>query len=191
MGSEMCIRDSVRVALIKLAERTSAIRAASKTDRDKQIGLAQEVNEIYAPLAHRLGIGHLRWELEDLAFRYTDPDAYKRIAKLLDEKRTTRQAYIEEVLGLLESKLTLVGVEAELQGRAKHISSIWKKMMRKGIKFSEVYDVSAIRILVESSDDCYRALGVVHNIWRNIPNEFDDYIANPKSNGYKLSLIHI
>ena len=128
--------DDVRVALIKLAERTSAIRAASKTDREKQIGLAQEVNEIYAPLAHRLGIGHLRWELEDLAFRYTDPDAYKRIAKLLDEKRTTRQAYIEEVLSLLESKLTMVGVEAELQGRAKHISSIWKKMMRKGIKDS-------------------------------------------------------
>ena len=177
--------DDVRVALIKLAERTSAIRAASKTDREKQVGLAQEVNEIYAPLAHRLGIGHLRWELEDLAFRYTDPDAYKRIAKLLDEKRTTRQAYIEEVLGLLESKLMLVGVEAELQGRAKHISSIWKKMMRKGIKFAEVYDVSAIRILVKSPDDCYRALGVVHNIWRNIPNEFDDYIANPKSNGYK------
>ncbi|MEL0093717.1 MAG: bifunctional (p)ppGpp synthetase/guanosine-3',5'-bis(diphosphate) 3'-pyrophosphohydrolase [Pseudomonadales bacterium] len=177
--------DDVRVALIKLAERTCAIRAASKTDREKQLRLAHEMSEIYAPLAHRLGIGHLRWELEDLSFRYVDPDAYKRIAALLDEKRTARQAYIEEVLSLLKDKLHLVGVEAELQGRAKHISSIWKKMMRKGIKFSEVYDVRAIRILVPTSDDCYRALGVVHNLWRNIPNEFDDYIANPKGNGYK------
>jgi len=177
--------DDVRVALIKLAERTCAIRAASKTDREKQLRLAHEMSEIYAPLAHRLGIGHLRWELEDLSFRYVDPDAYKRIAALLDEKRTARQAYIEEVLSLLKDKLQLVGVEAELQGRAKHISSIWKKMMRKGIKFSEVYDVRAIRILVPTSDDCYRALGVVHNLWRNIPNEFDDYIANPKGNGYK------
>ena len=177
--------DDVRVALIKLAERTCAIRAASKTDREKQLRLAHEMSEIYAPLAHRLGIGHLRWELEDLSFRYVDPDAYKRIAVLLDEKRTARQAYIEEVLSLLKDKLHLVGVEAELQGRAKHISSIWKKMMRKGIKFSEVYDVRAIRILVPTSDDCYRALGVVHNLWRNIPNEFDDYIANPKGNGYK------
>lgn len=177
--------DDVRVALIKLAERTCAIRAASKADRDKQLQLAHEMSEIYAPLAHRLGIGHLRWELEDLSFRYTDPDAYKRIASLLDEKRTARQAYIESVLNLLTDKLRLVGVEAELQGRAKHISSIWKKMMRKGIKFSEVYDVRAIRILVPSPDDCYRALGVVHNLWRNIPNEFDDYIANPKGNGYK------
>ncbi|MGA1107363.1 MAG: RelA/SpoT family protein [Pseudomonadales bacterium] len=177
--------DDVRVALIKLAERTCAIRAASKADREKQLRLAHEMSEIYAPLAHRLGIGHLRWELEDLSFRYVDPDAYKRIAALLDEKRTARQAYIEEVLSLLKDKLHLVGVEAELQGRAKHISSIWKKMMRKGIKFSEVYDVRAIRILVPTSDDCYRALGVVHNLWRNIPNEFDDYIANPKGNGYK------
>jgi len=177
--------DDVRVALIKLAERTCAIRAASKTDREKQLRLAHEMSEIYAPLAHRLGIGHLRWELEDLSFRYVDPDAYKRIAVLLDEKRTARQAYIEEVLSLLKDKLHSVGVEAELQGRAKHISSIWKKMMRKGIKFSEVYDVRAIRILVPTSDDCYRALGVVHNLWRNIPNEFDDYIANPKGNGYK------
>jgi GTP pyrophosphokinase len=177
--------DDVRVALIKLAERTCAIRAASKSDREKQLRLAHEMSEIYAPLAHRLGIGHLRWELEDLSFRYVDPDAYKRIAVLLDEKRTARQAYIEEVLSLLKDKLHLVGVEAELQGRAKHISSIWKKMMRKGIKFSEVYDVRAIRILVPTSDDCYRALGVVHNLWRNIPNEFDDYIANPKGNGYK------
>ncbi|MCH1555330.1 MAG: bifunctional (p)ppGpp synthetase/guanosine-3',5'-bis(diphosphate) 3'-pyrophosphohydrolase [Pseudomonadales bacterium] len=177
--------DDIRVALIKLAERTCAIRAVGNSERSKQIRLAQEISEIYAPLAHRLGIGHLKWELEDLAFRYTEPKAYKRIANLLDEKRTDRDQYIETVLALLDAKLTLVTLESELEGRAKHICSIWKKMNRKGIPFSEVYDVRAIRILVSTSDDCYRALGVVHNLWRNIPNEFDDYIANPKDNGYQ------
>lgn len=177
--------DDIRVALIKLAERTSAIRAVGKSDRQKQIRLAQEVSEIYAPLAHRLGIGQLKWELEDLALRYTEPDAYKRIAKLLDEKRTARDEYIESIIDALASKLALVGLEAKLEGRAKHICSIWKKMNRKGIAFSEVYDVRAIRCLVATPDDCYRALGVVHNIWRNIPNEFDDYVANPKDNGYQ------
>ena len=177
--------DDIRVALIKLAERTCAIRAVGNSDRKKQIRLAQEVSEIYAPLAHRLGIGQLKWELEDLAFRYTEPDSYKRIASLLDEKRTARDQYIESVIEVLASKLDLVNLEASLAGRAKHICSIWKKMSRKGIAFSEVYDVRAIRVLVSSPDDCYRALGVVHNIWRNIPNEFDDYIANPKDNGYQ------
>ena len=177
--------DDIRVALIKLAERTCAIRAVGNSDRKKQIRLAQEVSEIYAPLAHRLGIGQLKWELEDLAFRYTEPDSYKRIASLLDEKRTARDQYIESVIEVLASKLDLVNLEASLAGRAKHICSIWKKMSRKGIAFSEVYDVRAIRVLVASPDDCYRALGVVHNIWRNITNEFDDYIANPKDNGYQ------
>ena len=136
-------------------------------------------------MAHRLGIGHFKWELEDLAFRFTEPDAYRRIAALLDEKRTVRDRYIGSVLETLESKLGLVKLAGSLEGRAKHICSIWKKMSRKGIAFSEVYDVRAIRILVNSSDDCYRALGIVHNLWRNIPNEFDDYIANPKDNGYQ------
>lgn len=177
--------DDIRVALIKLAERTCAIRAATHADRSKQLRLAQEITEIYAPLAHRLGIGHLKWELEDLSFRFTEPDAYRRIAALLDEKRTVRDRYIGSVLEALETKLGFVKLNASLEGRAKHICSIWKKMNRKGIPFSEVYDVRAIRILVNSPDDCYRALGIVHNLWRNIPNEFDDYIANPKDNGYQ------
>ena len=177
--------DDIRVVLIKLAERTCAIRAVSKSSAEKRIRLAREVFEIYAPLAHRLGIGHLKWELEDLSLRYIEPLSYKRIAKQLDEKRTARQVYIDEVIIELDEKLRLANIEASLEGRAKHIYSIWRKMRRKEISFSEVYDVRAVRLLVNEVEDCYRALGVVHNIWRNIPHEFDDYIANPKENGYK------
>ena len=177
--------DDIRVALIKLAERTCAIRQASNSEREKQIKLAKEISEIYAPLAHRLGIGHLKWELEDLSFRYLEPLQYKRIAGLLDEKRVFRDQYIDAVIVELDNKLQKVGIAAELEGRAKHICSIWRKMNRKGINFSEVYDVQAIRVLVKNNDECYRALGVVHNLWRNIPNEFDDYVANPKENGYQ------
>ena len=177
--------DDIRVVLIKLAERTCAIRAVSKSSAEKRIRLAREVFEIYAPLAHRLGIGHLKWELEDLSLRYIEPLSYKRIAKQLDEKRTARQMYIDEVIIELDEKLRLANIEASLEGRAKHIYSIWRKMRRKEISFSEVYDVRAVRLLVKEDEDCYRALGVVHNIWRNIPHEFDDYIANPKENGYK------
>lgn len=177
--------DDIRVVLIKLAERTCAIRAVSKSSAEKRIRLAREVFEIYAPLAHRLGIGHLKWELEDLSLRYIEPLSYKRIAKQLDEKRIARQVYIDEVIIELDEKLRLANIEASLEGRAKHIYSIWRKMRRKGISFSEVYDVRAVRLLVKEVEDCYRALGVVHNIWRNIPHEFDDYIANPKENGYK------
>jgi GTP pyrophosphokinase len=177
--------DDVRVALIKLAERTCAIRLNTSREPHEQITLAREVFEIYAPLAHRLGIGHLKWELEDLAFRYLEPLSYKRIAKLLDEKRISRQDYIDQFVVELAKKLQSVNIDARLEGRAKHIYSIWKKMRHKGITFSEVYDVRAIRLLVDDDNDCYRALGVVHNLWRNIPGEFDDYIANPKENGYR------
>ena len=181
----LALVDDIRVALIKLAERTCAIRTVAKSSPEKRIGLAREVIEIYAPLAHRLGIGHLKWELEDLSLRYIEPLSYQRIANQLDEKRTARQTYIDEVIVELDEKLRRVNIEASLEGRAKHIYSIWRKMRRKGITFSEVYDVRAVRLLVNEVDDCYRALGVVHNLWRNIPYEFDDYIANPKENGYK------
>ncbi len=177
--------DDVRAALIKLAERTCAIRAISKAPPDKQIRLAREVFEIYAPLAHRLGIGQLKWELEDLSFRYLEPLAYKRIASLLDEKRTARDQYIQEVIETLSTKLRTVGIGAIIEGRAKHIYSIWRKMKSKGIAFSEVYDVRAVRILVPDVSDCYSVLGIVHAQWRNIPKEFDDYIATPKDNGYR------
>lgn len=177
--------DDVRVALLKLAERTCAIRNAVKTDSPKGQKLAREVFQIYAPLAHRLGIGHIKWELEDLAFRLSDPMPYKRIARLLDEKRTARQEYIAGVVTELTRRIRQIGIESAIDGRPKHIYSIWRKMQRKGIPFSEVYDVRAVRILVKDTDDCYRILGVVHNLWRNIPHEFDDYIANPKENGYQ------
>ncbi len=178
--------DDVRVVLIKLAERTSSIRNSVKNTSPKSLKLAREVFDIYAPLAHRLGIGHLKWELEDLSFRLIEPLSYKRIAKLLDEKRTDRQEYIGDVVEELDRRIKQIGIESNtIYGRPKHIYSIWKKMRRKGIPFSEVYDVRAVRILVDHPDDCYRVLGVVHNLWRNIPHEFDDYIANPKENGYQ------
>ena len=176
--------DDVRVALIKLAERTCAIRSV-KNIPEKRFRVAREVFDVYAPLAHRLGIGHIKWELEDLSFRYLQPTAYKKIAKLLDGKRLDRLDYIEQVKASLSEALTRSGIEHELSGRAKHIYSIWRKMQRKGIGFSQVYDIRALRILVNELRDCYSALGIVHGLWRNIPNEFDDYIANPKENGYR------
>ena len=177
--------DDVRVALLKLAERTCAIRNAVASKNPGGLKLAREVFEIYAPLAHRLGIGHLKWELEDLSFRLREPLSYKRIAKLLDEKRTVRQEYIANVVSELNRRVKQVGIDCKVDGRPKHIYSIWRKMRRKGIPFSEVYDVRAVRILVGDEGDCYRILGVVHNQWRNVPHEFDDYVANPKKNGYQ------
>ncbi|MFT5484266.1 MAG: GTP pyrophosphokinase [Halieaceae bacterium] len=176
--------DDVRVALIKLAERTYAIRSV-KNDEQKRMRVAREVFDVYAPLAHRLGIGQLKWELEDLSFRYLYADSYMKIARLLDGKRLDRQDFIVHIQSELNCALADAGVEGELLGRAKHIYSIWRKMQRKGIGFSQVYDVRAIRIIVDQVKDCYAALGVVHGLWRNIPNEFDDYIARPKSNGYR------
>ncbi|MDC9719722.1 MAG: GTP diphosphokinase [Gammaproteobacteria bacterium] len=177
--------DDVRVALIKLAERTCAIRAVKNVDRKKRYLVSREVFDVYAPLAHRLGIGAIKWELEDLSFRYLQPNAYKEIAAFLDERRMDRQDYIERVLGSLTEQLSNAGIESDIMGRAKHIYSIWRKMQRKNIEFSQVYDVRAVRILVPELTDCYTALGIVHGLWRNIPQEFDDYIATPKENGYR------
>lgn len=176
--------DDVRVALIKLAERTCAIRAV-KNDELRRPHIAREVFDVYAPLAHRLGIGHLKWELEDLSFRYIYGEAYRKIARLLDGKRLERDQFIGQVKTDLHQVLSGAGFEFEIAGRAKHIYSIWRKMQRKGIGFSQVYDISAVRILVHEIKDCYATLGLVHGLWRNIPNEFDDYIANPKENGYR------
>ena len=177
--------DDVRVALIKLAERTCAIRAVKDADDEKRYRVAREVFDIYAPLAHRLGIGHIKWELEDLSFRYLEPHKYKQIAQLLDERRLDRQEYIESVMDQLRKELEEAGIEGDISGRVKHIYSIWRKMQKKGIDFSQVYDVRAVRVLVPQVRDCYTALGIVHSLWRHIPNEFDDYIANPKENGYR------
>lgn len=177
--------DDVRVALIKLAERTCAIRSVKTAGAARRRQVAREVADIYAPLAHRLGIGHIKWELEDLSFRYLEPDEYKRIAKLLDERRLARQEYIDNMLALLRSELSAANIDGEVTGRAKHIYSIWRKMKRKGIDFSQVYDIRAVRVLVPTVRDCYAVLGIVHSLWRNIPHEFDDYIASPKENGYR------
>lgn len=177
--------DDVRVALIKLAERTCAIRAVKEADDEKRHRVAREVFDIYAPLAHRLGIGHIKWELEDLSFRYLEPEQYKQIAKLLHERRLDREQYIADVMQQLRDELTATGIKPDISGRAKHIYSIWRKMQRKGLQFSQIYDVRAVRVLVPEVRDCYTALGIVHTLWRHIPKEFDDYIANPKENGYR------
>ena len=177
--------DDVRVALIKLAERTCAIRAVKNVDEVKRCRVAREVADVYAPLAHRLGIGHIKWELEDLSFRYLQPEEYKKIATLLDEKRLDRLGYIERLIAQLHDDFASIHIEADINGRAKHIYSIWRKMCRKGISFSQVYDIRAVRVLVKTERDCYSVLSIVHNLWRNISHEFDDYIAVPKENGYR------
>lgn len=177
--------DDVRVALIKIAERTCAIREVKDAPEERKQKVAREIFDIYAPLAHRLGIGQLKWELEDLSFRYLEPEAYKQIARLLDEKRLDRQQYIDQVLEMLNAELHKHKIKAETFGRAKHIYSIWRKMKKKNIDFSEVYDVRALRVLTHSIQDCYMAIGIVHSLWQPIPGEFDDYIASPKENGYR------
>ena len=177
--------DDVRVALIKLAERTCAIRAVKYADEAKRQRVAREVFDIYAPLAHRLGIGHIKWELEDLSFRYLEPEQYKQIAQLLHERRVDREQYITSVVQQLKAALIENQIKADVKGRAKHIYSIWRKMQKKGLQFSQIYDVRAVRVLVPEVRDCYTALGIVHTLWRHIPKEFDDYIANPKENGYR------
>ncbi|MFP4137442.1 MAG: GTP diphosphokinase [Halomonas sp.] len=178
--------DDVRVALIKIAERTCALRQVRDAPREKQLRVAREVFDIYAPLAHRLGIGHLKWELEDLSFRYLHEDEYKAIARQLAEKRVDRDRYIAEVVDTLKGLLEAQGIARyDVDGRAKHIYSIWRKMKRKRIDFSQVHDIRAVRILVPEVADCYTALGLVHSRWHHVPHEFDDYIANPKKNGYQ------
>ncbi|SDN24290.1 GTP diphosphokinase [Vreelandella arcis] len=176
----------VRVALIKIAERTCALRQVKHAPREKCHQVAREVADIYAPLAHRLGIGQIKWELEDLSFRYLHEEEYKAIAKLLAEKRLDRDRYIHDVVETIKSLMEAQHIHHyDVDGRAKHIYSIWRKMKRKRIDFSQVHDVRAVRILVPEVTDCYTVLGIVHSRWHHVPNEFDDYIANPKKNGYQ------
>ncbi len=177
--------NDVRVALIKIAERTAAIRAVRSANSARQVKVANEVADIYAPLAHRLGVGQLKWELEDLAFRYLEVDSYKKVALALAERREDRERYIEEMVSKVSKAIKASNLEAELTWRVKHIFSIWKKMQRKQVDFSEIYDVRAIRILVDSIQQCYAVLGVIHSNWKSIPHEFDDYIGSPKANGYR------
>ncbi|MGC1548301.1 MAG: bifunctional (p)ppGpp synthetase/guanosine-3',5'-bis(diphosphate) 3'-pyrophosphohydrolase [Rhodanobacter sp.] len=178
------IRD-LRVVFVLLARQLARMRAASALPEPERQALARLTRDIHSPLANRLGIWQLKWELEDLVFRYLQPDTYKRIAKLLDERRTDRETFIRETLAELGGALQTAGVHADLAGRPKHIYSIWKKMQRKALEFSDLYDIRAVRVLVDNVADCYAALGVVHTLWPHLPGEFDDYVARPKSNGYR------
>lgn len=181
----LAFAQDIRVVLIRLASRLQSLRyyAAAKVAPPPDV--ARETLEIYAPLANRLGIWQLKWELEDLAFRFEDPVTYKRIAKLLDEKRVEREAYVAEAIGSLQRELAAAHIQAEVSGRPKHIYSIWRKMRGKELDFSELYDVRAFRVIVPDIKDCYTVLGIVHHLWQPVPKEFDDYISRPKPNGYK------
>ena len=181
----LAMAEDVRVVLIKLADRLHNMRTLKYLPEYKQRRVAKETMDIYAPLANRLGIWQIKWELEDLSFRYLDPENYKKVARFLDERRVDRERYISSATRIIQAEMQKAGINAEVQGRPKHIYSIWKKMQRKGVTFNAVYDVRAIRILVDKVQDCYAALGAIHTIWRHIPNEFDDYIATPKENMYQ------
>lgn len=178
------IRD-LRVVLILLARQLVQMRSAAQRPEAERRELAQISADIHAPLANRLGVWQMKWELEDLAFRFLQPDTYKRIAQLLDEKRGSREGFIEEAKRSLREAMQEAGIRAEVAGRPKHIFSIWKKMQRKGVPFSELYDIRAVRVLVDDVANCYAALGVVHGLWSPVPAEFDDYIAKPKGNDYR------
>ena len=177
--------EDIRAVVIKLSERIAYLREVKNADEETRVLTAKEISAIYAPLANRLGIGQLKWELEDLSFRYLHPDIYRQIAKQLDEKRIDREEYINNFVQELKELLKHAGIEAEVYGRPKHIYSIWRKMQKKNLDFSELYDVRAVRIITQELSDCYAALGVVHTHWHHIPKEFDDYVANPKPNGYQ------
>lgn len=177
--------DDFRCVVIKLAERIAHLREVKDAPEDERVLAAKECTNIYAPLANRLGIGQLKWELEDYCFRYLHPTEYKRIAKLLHERRLDREHYIEEFVGHLRAEMKAEGVKAEVYGRPKHIYSIWRKMQKKNLAFDELFDVRAVRIVAERLQDCYAALGIVHTHYRHLPDEFDDYVANPKPNGYQ------
>lgn len=177
--------DDVRVVLIKLADRTHNMRTLHHLPEQKRKRIARETLEIFAPLANRLGIWQIKWELEDLSFRYMEPELYKQIAQLVDERRINRERYINDVADTLKNELLKRGIDADVTGRPKHIYSIWRKMRRKGVDFDQIYDVRAVRVLVLDLADCYASLGIVHTLWRPIPGEFDDYIAAPKDNLYR------
>ena len=177
--------EDVRVVLLRLASRTQTLRYYAQNPDPARLAVAQETLELLAPLANRLGVWELKWELEDLSFRFLHPETYREIAKKLDEKRLERESFIAAAVQRVQAALKERGVVAEVYGRPKHIYSIWNKMHRKGLAFDELYDVRALRIVVDTVQDCYTALGYVHQIWSPIPSEFDDYISQPKGNDYR------
>ncbi|WP_301102659.1 bifunctional (p)ppGpp synthetase/guanosine-3',5'-bis(diphosphate) 3'-pyrophosphohydrolase [Propionivibrio sp.] len=182
----LAVVEDIRVVLLRLASRTQTMRYYAVEDDELRVQVARETLDLYSPLANRLGVWELKWELEDLSFRFLHPDTYKEIAKQLDEKRAEREQFIADAVERLKRELTTVGVTgAEVYGRPKHIYSIWNKMRKKDVDFSEVYDVRALRVVVDEVRECYTVLGIVHNIWSPISKEFDDYISHPKGNNYR------
>lgn len=181
----LAMAEDMRAVLIRLAWRTQAMHAAADAPEAIRRRLARETTDLYAPLANRMGVWQIKWELEDLSFRYLHPESYKRIAKLLDERRVDRENFIANVMATLRQELEAAGIKADIMGRPKHIYSIWKKMQQKKLDFSEVYDVRAVRVLVDDVKDCYTVLGIIHHLWQPIPGEFDDYISHPKGNFYR------
>lgn len=177
--------EDVRAVVIKLAERICYLRQIKIADEELKVLVAREISSIYAPLANRLGIGQLKWELEDLSFRYLQPEVYKKLAKQLAEKRIDRENYIQDFVSKVQGSLLEMNVNGNAYGRPKHIYSIYKKMQKKELQFEQLFDVRAVRVVVEKLQDCYAALGAIHTMWHHIPSEFDDYIANPKPNGYQ------
>ncbi|MCW8333664.1 GTP diphosphokinase [Vibrio sp. SCSIO 43135] len=177
--------DDFRCVVIKLAERIANLLEVKKAPDEVRRAAAKECANIYAPLANRLGIGQLKWEIEDYAFRYQQPDTYKQIAKQLSERRIVREQYITDFVDDLTSEMKSSNINAEVSGRPKHIYSIWRKMQKKSLAFDELFDVRAVRIIADKLQDCYAALGVVHTKYKHLPSEFDDYVANPKPNGYQ------
>lgn len=181
----LSMTQDVRAVLIKLAYRVQRLKVLPRESYELRRFIAQETLDIYAPIANRLGIHQLKWELEDMAFRYLEPQAYRRIAQSLSDNRAQRENCINEFIALLQKTLADENIKAEIYGRPKHILSIWKKMQRKQLGIDELYDLLAVRVIVDNLTNCYAVLGLVHSRWQTIPKEFDDYIANPKENGYQ------
>ncbi len=185
----LAMMEDFRCVVIKIAERIAYLREVRERSEDERVLVVKECINIYSPLANHLGIGQLKWELEDFCFNYLYPDEYKQIAELLHERRIDRERYIDDFVLLLEHFMLQKNITAEIYGRPKHIYSIWRKMQKKYLVFDEIFDVRAVRIIVERLQDCYAALGIVHTNFHHLPDEFDDYIANPKQNGYQS--IHV
>lgn len=182
----LAMNEDVRVVLVKLADRLHNMRTLGYMVPEKQQRIAQETLDIYAPLANRLGIWQFKWELEDLSFRYLNPEKYKEIAACIDERRADREGYLKNVIDTLRGEMEKSGISNPLiSARPKHIYSIYKKMERKDVDYERIYDVRAVRVIVDSVPQCYQVLGIVHTLWRPVPGEFDDYIAAPKENFYR------
>jgi len=179
------IAEDVRVVLVVLAARLHLMRSIEGLDEDRRRGIAEDTRRVYAPLANRLGVWQIKWEIEDLAMRYLEPEAYQRIARQLDGRRTERESFIAAVITTLRERFAEAGIDADISGRPKHIYSIWRKMQHKNLDLEQIFDLRAVRILVGDVATCYAALGIVHGLWKHIPGEFDDYIATPKGNLYQ------